>query len=222
MPVHISLLRLQGITRAAARTANDSVVDYDGAPVDFIYGRAGEEGYGLAHIYEKHGRKVLAHIPKIIMNGSSVESGNSLTWSNGSESVVLKKEWKWHEKRWVVTAFEKKNKSPSGPGQSIGATENLTVERADPLYSLNEGSIENLSQNLAGVNELNCIQRFPYEPVMPRGDEVSDVKVGDVKRLISEALDVPGMRRRGCSDLFPTIRQMAVRTILSILRAAMI
>ena len=40
--------------------------------------------------------------------------------------------------------FEKKNGSSSDPGQSIGATGNLTVERTDPLYSLNEDSIENL------------------------------------------------------------------------------
>lgn len=38
---------------------------------------------------------------------------------------------------------------------------------------------------------MNSIQRFAHEPVMPRGNEVSDVKVGDVKRLISEALGVP-------------------------------
>ena len=36
------------------------------------------------------------------------------------------------------------NESSSDPGQSIGATGNLTVERTDPLYSLNEDSIENL------------------------------------------------------------------------------
>ena len=70
----------------------------DGVPVDFIYGKAGEDGYGLAHIYEKHGRRVLAHIPRIIMNGTSIESGNSKTYSYGSESLVLKNEWKGHEK----------------------------------------------------------------------------------------------------------------------------
>ncbi len=70
----------------------------DGVPVDFICGKAEEDGYGLAHIYEKHGRRVLAHIPRIIMNGTSIESGNSKTYSYGSESLVLKNEWKGHEK----------------------------------------------------------------------------------------------------------------------------
>ena len=58
----------------------------DGVPVDFIYGKAGEDGYGLAHI------------PRIIMNGTSIESGNSKTYSYGSESLVIKNEWKGHEK----------------------------------------------------------------------------------------------------------------------------
>ena len=163
----------------------------DGMPIDFIYGKEGEDGYGLAHIYEKHGLEVLAHIPDIITNGSMAESGNSITFSNGSEYVVLKKEWKGHEKRWIVTAYEKVGKSPSGFGQSIGVTENLTVERTDPLYSLNGDSFGNLSQKHEDVNELNSIQRIAHEPVIPRGNEVSDVKVGDVKRLISEALGVP-------------------------------
>ena len=54
-------------------------------------------------------------------------------------------------------------------------------------------NVKNLSSayNSDNVNELNSIQRFAHEPVMPRGNEVSDVKVGDVKRLISEALGVP-------------------------------
>ena len=54
-------------------------------------------------------------------------------------------------------------------------------------------NVKNLSSayNSDNVNELNSIQRFAHEPVMPRGDEVSDVKAGDVKRLISEALGVP-------------------------------
>ncbi|MDO5114592.1 MAG: hypothetical protein Q4D58_00705 [Synergistaceae bacterium] len=163
----------------------------DGAPIDFIYGRGGDGGYGLAHIYEKHGKKVLVRIPQVISNGAVTGGGNSMTFSDGSAFVVLKKEWKGHEKRWVVTAFEKADKSPSGSGQSIGAAGNLTVERPDPLYSLNGDSAENLSQNADGVNELNSIQRFAHEPAMPRGNEVSGVKVGDVKRLISEALNVP-------------------------------
>ena len=125
------------------------------------------------------------------MNGTSIESGNSKTYSYGSESLVLKNEWKGHEKHQVVTVFEKKNGSSSDPGQSIGATGNLTVERTDPLYSLNGDSFGNLSHTHEDVNELNSIQRFAHEPVMPRGDEVSDVKAGDVKRLISEALGVP-------------------------------
>lgn len=168
----------------------------DGAPIDFIYGRGGDGGYGLAHIYEKHGKKVLVRIPQVISNGAVTGGGNSMTFSDGSAFVVLKKEWKGHEKRWVVTAFEKADKSPSGSGQSIGAAGNLTVERPDPLYSLNGDSAENLSQNTTGVNELNSIQRFAHEPVMPRGDEVADVKVGDVKRLISEALGVPVRERQ--------------------------
>ena len=53
--------------------------------------------------------------------------------------------------------FEKKNGSSSDPGQSIGATGNLTVERTDPLYSLNEDSIENLSLSSANVKNLNSI-----------------------------------------------------------------
>ena len=77
--------------------------------------------------------------------------------SNGSKYVVLKKEWKGHEKRWIATAYEKVGKSPSGFGQSIGVTENLTVERTDPLYSLNEDSIENLSLSSANVKNLYSI-----------------------------------------------------------------
>ena len=52
-------------------------------------------------------------------------------------------------------------------------------------------SAENLSNNPDSVKNLNSISARGHEPDMPQGNETSDVKIGDVKKLVEQALGIP-------------------------------
>ncbi len=114
----------------------------------------------------------------------------------GSEKVVVNSLWRGNKKRWVVTAYDS-NVPPNPVGKKLSPDSGRTIDmdlfspQDDSLRGPDDNFDKRLSNNSDNVNELNSIQRFAHEPVMPRGDEVSDVKAGDVKRLISEALGVP-------------------------------
>ena len=114
----------------------------------------------------------------------------------GSEMVVVNSLWRGNKKRWVVTAYDS-NVPPNPVGKKLSPDSGRTIDmdlfspQDDSLRGPDDNFDKRLSNNSDNVNELNSIQRFAHEPVMPRGDEVSDVKAGDVKRLISEALGVP-------------------------------
>ncbi len=114
----------------------------------------------------------------------------------GSEMVVVNSMRKGNNKRWVVTAYDS-NVPPNQAVKKLSPDSGRTINI--DLFSPQDGSLrgpddnfdKTLSDKSYKANDLNSIQRFAHEPVMPRGDEVSDVKAGDVKRLISEALGVP-------------------------------
>ena len=76
--------------------------------IDFVYGKGGETGYGLAHIAEKHGEEILKEIPSLIENGTVDNTqknlGRSFIYSEDKKIVISFT--LFNKKRtWLLTAY---------------------------------------------------------------------------------------------------------------------
>ena len=77
--------------------------------IDFVYGKTGEDGYGLAHISEYHS-EILPYLEKIIREGEVFkQSTDRVLILNkvpiGKGVAVLRLDWNGASKQWLVTAF---------------------------------------------------------------------------------------------------------------------
>ncbi|MPN26948.1 hypothetical protein SDC9_174374 [bioreactor metagenome] len=55
----------------------NAFTDPDGENIDYTYGKLGEEGYGIGHIAEKHGKKILVRIPEVVLNGKKIRTSDN-------------------------------------------------------------------------------------------------------------------------------------------------
>lgn len=84
---------------------------YIAFPIDVVFGKTGEDGYGLAHIKEKH-PEVLLKLSRMIESGDVVNQGKDrklIITEEGSKKdiVVIKLDWNGRSKTWIVSAFSK-------------------------------------------------------------------------------------------------------------------
>ena len=80
--------------------------------IDLAYGKVTDtkkhEGYGLAHIIDKHGEEVARKLPDIVMGGKVIKKdANRAIIENNNYHAVIKLDWHNNDKRWAVTAYEK-------------------------------------------------------------------------------------------------------------------
>lgn len=86
--------------------------------IDFIYGKRGKDGYGLAHIIERRERdnididRFIRQIPNIINDGSVYtvlgQKGRKFVISNDKE-VIIRLDLDGEQKNWLLTAYMKKS-----------------------------------------------------------------------------------------------------------------
>lgn len=170
--------------------------DPEGEPIDFVYGQLGKEGFGLAHIAEKHGKKIVVRLPQIVNDGKKVVApDHRVLYVLGDEVVTVRENWNNQEKRWLVTAYDKGSPSnfKGNVPSSYGRTSDVDhfSPRDDSPSGLNGIINERLSNNPDSVKNLNSISALGHEPDMPQGNETSNVKIGDVKKLVEHALGIP-------------------------------
>lgn len=82
--------------------------------IDFVYGKPGLNGYGLAHIQSKH-PNALSMLPGIIINGEIIErSANRVKIATPDHRALIRLDWDGQGKKWLLTAFEtNKNVRPA-------------------------------------------------------------------------------------------------------------
>lgn len=102
--------------------------------IDFVYGKTGADGYGLAHIAEKH-PEIIRSIPEIIQKGSVINQARDRLFIQDSNlKAVIRLDWNGKDKKWLVTAFEsEKNLAPQ-------ASMRLTDKRS-PITSDSSGAM---------------------------------------------------------------------------------
>lgn len=79
--------------------------------IDLVYGKPGEEGYGLAHILEKHS-EAINEIDNIIENGTPLKQAPDrylIVLEEGGKNKVaaVKLDWNGKSKTWIVSSFIK-------------------------------------------------------------------------------------------------------------------
>ena len=93
-------------------------IDGKPADIDLVWGKITnaqkKEGYGLAHIIDKHPDLDLNLIPKIIENGTIKKTHNGYNIATDKYIVGINKGWREKGVRkgdnlWIVTSFEAKN-----------------------------------------------------------------------------------------------------------------
>lgn len=93
-------------------------------PIDVVWGKAGERGYGLAKIAEKH-PEVLPDLPERLQRMKAIEQFGDrtvLASEDGNERAVIDGKFGGNPKTWLLTAYDKKSEGQSSGGLVEGAT----------------------------------------------------------------------------------------------------
>ncbi len=77
--------------------------------IDFVYGKKGQNGYGLAHIKELHS-EIIPHIIEIIKKGEIINQAKDRVLlfykvPKGKGVAVIRLDWNGLRKQWLVSAF---------------------------------------------------------------------------------------------------------------------
>lgn len=82
--------------------------------IDIVWGKITNaekhEGYGLAHIIDKHGMDAAKKIGEVINTGDIVRPDNNpdrIAIENNNFHVGLRQQWNGKKKLWIITGFEK-------------------------------------------------------------------------------------------------------------------
>lgn len=128
--------------------------------IDLVYGKGGKEGFGLAHILEKHGTGAVKNVANIIQNGTVVDdprytNDKRITLTNNDNTGAVRLDWSDNKKQWVVSSFEglptklQKQKT-SAPNTTLGNS----ATTGDPFGGDTSGAPINstLPQNNQNIN----------------------------------------------------------------------
>ena len=146
--------------------------------VDFVYGKTGDNGYGLAHIVEKHGEGVVKKIPSILENGKVVDdprytNSNRITLVSDDNTGAVRLGWDGNKKQWVVTAYEGLPYS-SAPSVTNQIADNAVL-RGSSVQEPSGATVDSIiPQNKQNVNNAN------EEPFMAYGE--SGLATGQTKK----------------------------------------
>lgn len=128
--------------------------------IDLVYGKAGETGYGLAHIAEKH-PEILQHLDALLNRGRVIgELPNRKYLGIGDEKAVISLDWKGDKKSWVLTAYVE---DPARRGKVLPSPARVVDSR-----TLDPQGRATIDQTVAQPSEI--VQEAPrIAPDAPRG-----------------------------------------------------
>lgn len=173
--------------------------------IDFIYGKGGKNGYGLAHILERRTQQninaldFVKSIPEIIRNGSPYiligQDGRKYIIFNDKEAII-RLDLDGEKRNWLLTAYMKRSKGLPAP-QTLGQNyeDYRTVSNPDLTSNMRNGEKSPSAENNitpkdenVKYNELNDeVQDLAYEGETPKNGLVkSDIYLGD-KSMINVA-----------------------------------
>jgi len=189
--------------------------------IDLVYGKGGKEGFGLAHILEKHGTGAVKNVANIIQNGTVVDdprytNGRRITLTNNDNTGAVRLDWSDKKKQWVVSSFEglptelqkQKTSAPnttlgnsaitgdSFGGDTSGAPSNLTL----PQNGQNINST--FDQNLEPIQNKNKLQQF--------GKQLQNTANIQKYRGLYDSLDTKTAKRAVATNAPKTLSDLGV------------
>lgn len=200
-----------------------------GEYVDFRYGREGNpsndyaDGFGLSHIFEKHGQEALDMLPEVLAKGKvDISSSNERkkVIRYGDYMAIIKNEWNDAYSPWVVTNYGvanvNKNKAPSNtvdlslPSTATSDGRSFTSEGSKPslksIVSDAGNDVKPSKQNhkkFIQSEMLNMVKtEFPSaKNIKQDGDSISftlngqNVKVNFVDHVVATEVDKEAYKR---------------------------
>jgi len=74
--------------------------------IDLVYGMGGINGFGLAHVKEKH-PDILHSITDIIQQGAVIQKFDDRAYLETTDGrAIIRLDWDKNKKSWLVTAFK--------------------------------------------------------------------------------------------------------------------
>ena len=113
--------------------------------IDIVWGEITDkdkhEGYGLAHIVDKHGENALSDIGDVINNGefSQNSSNGRASIEKDGFKVAIRRSYNGKEKTWVVTGFKKENGTSTIPSSAKNYTAETSPKPSDSTIPQNGG-----------------------------------------------------------------------------------
>lgn len=165
--------------------------------VDLVYGETGKNGYGLAHIVDKHGEDVARKIPSILENGKvvndpSLTNNNRITVVSNDNTSAVRLDWDGKEKQWVVTAYEglPNSSAPSANsqiansaalrGSSVQSQDGATVE---PIIPQNRENVNGSWQDMDAMIDRSIANAMPNADIAG----VKDVVLENVANRLQQS-----------------------------------
>ena len=127
--------------------------------IDLVYGKTGANGYGLAHIIEKHGLEVANKLPDILENGKAYRQdgiNDRLYVKKDNDNSVVRLDWDGNKKQWVATAYGEDN-----PVSRDARVSNVSDAEMSPASTASDTPISNsVPRNEQNVNEVYITSAF--------------------------------------------------------------
>nr|DAW67015.1 MAG TPA: crystallin beta/gamma motif-containing protein [Herelleviridae sp.] len=111
--------------------------------IDVVWGKITNaqkhEGYGLAHIIDKHGIEATKKIGDAIKNGDIIHPNNDnrIAIESNGYHIGLRQQWNGQKKNWIITAFDKEaaaktTRSTSDyTGETLPATSKQSIAQSE-------------------------------------------------------------------------------------------
>jgi len=147
--------------------------------IDYVWGKNGKSGYGLAHITEKHTNITGEILAEILSNGEIkyVSFNNTANIEHKDGIAAVRLDWDRREKKWVVTAFIDESRPSTGTADTDkakgGANETIPGTKPAPNLTQDNGGTGK-SQDKSGDRE-TCYKLAP-----------ASVELAEVERLMEE------------------------------------
>lgn len=180
--------------------------------IDFVYGKTGDDGYGLAHIKEKHGVDILKRLPDVLENGDVYlrdDIKDRLFVQKDNDNSLVRLDWDGNKKQWVATAYEANNPvsrdarytNVSSTGTSpVSATDDTTIGSIIPQGRQNVNLLPEDVQNMRINNNMaetggNDVQsRLDYLRNELDNERISYEELAELQSYAPEIMELGDVR----------------------------
>ena len=139
--------------------------------IDFVYGKGGKKGFGLAHIIEQrdkqgiNGKEFVKNIPQIIQKGELVSKDNHADRKyiiSDDKEVAIRLDYSGQKRNWIVTAYITKELQGSNSLEDwhtmLAHDSNLNAANGE--FSIATPAINSITKSTTDFNPMDYIKKL--------------------------------------------------------------